>query len=258
MATTEFNRNPDPCYKHIRTNPDTGEQEYYFPLEITYPELRIWAREQGLEIARTRLGFRTFDAVMVPCKDSVKVNGKEQYVPTPVEKQRRRYLDLIKDEMNAQEEMKEDGRCTIPDGHGGLKRCPLRIPNPNYTPNNGEPKTLPVKCENCPFEQFKQAHTTIEMSCLDHEDENGEMEFYEPVTPENYYSGEQYLRLVEQFIEFVSTREPQLAELAELKTAGYSRLESAEILGLARSTAGDHVQKLKKLASEFLDNAIVF
>lgn len=254
MAKTVNNES----YKHVRINPETGERDYYFPMEINYPELRTWAKEQGFDIARTRLGFRTFDAVMVPCKDFIIVDGKEMYISTPEEKQHRRYLDLIADEMNAQEKMKEDGRCTISDGHGGVKRCPLRIPNPNHTPNNGEPKTLPVKCENCPFEQFKQAHTTVEMSCLDHEDENGEIEFYEPATPENHFAGEQYTRLVDQFIEFVTSKDPQLAELAKLKTAGYSRLESAEILGLARSTAGDHVQKLKKLATEFLDNAIIF
>jgi len=254
MAKTVNNES----YKHVRINPETGKRDYYFPMEINYPELRKWAQEQGFDIARTRLGFRTFDAVMVPCKDFIIVDGKEVYIPTPEEKQHKRYLDLIADEMNAQEKMKEDGRCSIPDGHGSVKRCPLRIPNPNYTPDNGEPKTLPVKCEGCPYEDFRQAHTTIEMSCLDHEDDNGETEPYEPATPENYYSGEQYIRLVEQFIEFVATRDPQLAELAKLKTAGYSRLESAEILGLARSTAGDHVQKLKKLATEFLDNAIIF
>lgn len=67
MAKTVNNE----TYKHVRINPETGERDYYFPMEINYPELRKWAQEQGFDIARTRLGFRTFDAVMVPCKDFI-------------------------------------------------------------------------------------------------------------------------------------------------------------------------------------------
>ena len=246
MAKTE-------AYKHVRIDPETGAKNYYFPMEITNEYLRIDAEREGLEICRTRLGFRKFYAVMIPCKDFIIDDGKTIYIPTPEEKQRRRYLDLIKDEMREQSRIKSDGRCMIPNEKGCLVQCPFRVPNPEYTPDNGEPKTLPVKCEGCRNEEFKPAHTVIPMSCLDYQNEKGETQYFEPANPEEYFNAEQLARLSEEFIEFVAQRKPELVELAKLKLAGYSRLECAKLLGEAKSTTGDHVAKLKKLVTEFLD-----
>lgn len=64
---------------------------------------------------------------MVPCKNTATINGVEVYIDTPSDVQRQRYLDLIKDELAAQDAVKQDGRCQIPDGRGGLKRCPCRV-----------------------------------------------------------------------------------------------------------------------------------
>ena len=83
---------PAESFRHIRKNPLTGEDDYFFPMEITDPSIRALARERGLEIARTRLGNRTIDAVMIPCKNVATINGMEVFVDTPSEEQRRRYL----------------------------------------------------------------------------------------------------------------------------------------------------------------------
>ena len=89
-------------FRHIRTNHITGEVDYFFPMEITDPSIRALARERGLEIARTRLGNRTIDAVMVPCKDTATINGMEVFVDTPSEVQRHRYLEYVRDELAEQ------------------------------------------------------------------------------------------------------------------------------------------------------------
>ena len=120
--------------------------------------------------------------------------GKVTYLDTPSEVQHRRYLDLIKDEMRWQDEKKQNGRCRIPDGNGGVKRCPRRMPNPDYVEGGNAPKTLPVKCEGCVYERFRQTHTTVTFTDLDCEDENGEINAYEAPAPENYYEADRYDR----------------------------------------------------------------
>lgn len=245
-------------FRHIRTNPVTGKTDYYFPLEITDPSIRVLAQEQGLEIGRTRLGFRVFDAVMVPCKKTSIVQGREVYIDTPSEVQRRRYLDLVKDELNWQEDVKQDGRCSIPDGHGGIKRCLCCIPNPEYVPGGDMPKTLPIRCEGCKYEPTRQAHTIFEMSALDHESDDGKTQPYETPAPENYYDADRYERMRKPFVAFVRERNPKLAPLAETLTLEFTKSEAARLLGDATSTVGSRSSKLKDLALEFLDNIITF
>lgn len=197
-------------FRHVRKNPVTREDDYFFPMEITDPSIRALARERGLEISRTRLGHRTFDAVMVPCKDTATVHGVEIFVDTPSEVQRQRYLELIKDELVAQDAAKQDGRCMIPDAYGGLKRCPCRMKNPAYVPDGAQPKTLPVKCQGCKYEEFRQAHTTIVVSALDHENEVGEFESFEIPATKDMLAADRFLELRQEFITFV--REPEKIE----------------------------------------------
>ena len=248
--------------KNVRTNPVTGNLDYYFPMEIKSSAEKVYARLNGLEIGQARLGFRNYEAIFVPCKDTI-VNEKDKtiYVDTPSEDQRRRYLDLIKTELKEQEDMKQDGRCDIPDGNGGTKRCPCRMPNPDFVPGRDEgkkPKTLPVKCEGCVYEPYRQAHTTITLSCLDHENENGEMENYEVQTPTYYFEGARYEHLRELFLKYVNEHNDKLTDLAELLTLEYNRSEAARELDTPVSTAGSRNKLLKDLCLQFLDSIIIF
>lgn len=245
-------------FRHIRVNPETGRIDYFYPLEITDPSIRTLARERGLEIGKTRLGFRVFEAVMVPCKEISTIHGREVYIDTPSEVQHRRYLDLIKDELNWQENVKQDGRCPIPDGHGGTKRCPCRIPNPDYISGGDKPKTLPIRCEGCKYELLRHAHTVIALSALDHEDESGEVESYEIPVPETYYAGDRYCELSSRFVSFVKEKYPKLTPLAKLLVAEYSKSEASRELSKATSTIGSQAKKLQELLEDFLDNAIIF
>ena len=193
---------------------------------------------------------------MVPCKDTTTINGVEVFVDTPSEVQRQRYLDLIKDELAAQDAAKQDGRCQIPDGRGGVKRCPCRMKNPEYVPGGDQPKTLPVKCEGCRYEQFRQAHTTIVVSALDHENEAGEFESFDIPAKKDLLAADRFLELREEFIAFVSERNPKLAPLAELLTLEFTKSEAARELGDAWGTVTSRTDKLKELVTEFLDTIV--
>ncbi len=247
---------PAESFRHIRKNPITGEDDYFYPLEITDPSITALARERGLEITRTRLGNRTIDAVMVPCKNTATINGVEVFVDTPSEVQRKRYLEYIKDELADQDAKRQDGRCQIPDGRGGVKRCPCRVPNPDYVPGGNQPKTVPVRCEGCQYEQFRQAHTTIVVSALDHEDENGEFESYEIPATKDLTAADRFLELREEFIAFVQARNPKLVPLAELLTLEFTKSEAARELGDAWSTVTSRTDKLKDLVTTFLDTVV--
>lgn len=244
-------------YQHVRTNPITGEDDYFFPMEITDPSIKALARERNLEITRTRLGNRTIDAVMVPCKDTATINGVEVFVDTPSEVQRQRYLEYIRDELAEQDAKRQDGRCQIPDGRGGVKRCPCRVPNPDYVPGGDQSKTLPVKCQGCKFEQFKQTHTTIVVSALDHENEAGEFESYEIPTVKDLLAADRFLELRDEFIAFVQERNPKLADQAELKTLEFTNSEIARLLDQPTSTVTSRGEKLKALVSAFIDTVII-
>jgi len=243
--------------KNVRINPVTGELNYYFPLEVKDDSVLVYAREYGYEVGWARLGFRKFLAVFVPCKEQViDSHGRTTFLNTPSEVQRQRYLAYIKDEMNEQEDAKQDGRCQIPDGRGGIKRCPCRILNPDYVPGGDKPKTIPVKCEGCVYEQFRQAHTTITLSCLDHEDEDGEMESYEIPAPRSNFAADRYEEIRAQFLDFVKARNAKLLPLAEMLTDELTKSEAARELGDAWGTVTSRTDKLKELVTDFLDTVI--
>ena len=243
----------DGAFRHIRKDPVTGQDNYYYPMEITDPSDRVLARERGLEICRTRLGGRVFEAVMVPCKDVATIHGMEVFVDTPSEVQHRRYLDLISDELAEQDRMKRDGRCQIPNGRGGVKRCPCRIPNPDYTPGGEEKKTVAVRCEGCPFECRRPGRTVINMSCLDDENEDGEGEWFEAPAVKDILSAEKYGQLREKFLDFVRRQYPRLVPLAELLTLEFTKSEAARELGDAHSTVVSRAELLKELLTAFLE-----
>ena len=118
------------------------------------------------------------------------------------------YLEYIRDELAEQDAKRQDGRCSIPDAYGGLKRCPCRVKNPDYIPGGDQPKTLPVRCEGCIYEQFRQAHTPIVVSALDHENEAGEFESFEIPATKDMLAADRFLELRQEFIAFVRERIP--------------------------------------------------
>ena len=254
--------------KNVRINPATGNYDYFFPMEIKHStdadrEDKVcadmeYARLNNLQTGMARLGFREFEAIFIPCKNfTYGPKGNLIFLDTPEEEQHRIYLNYIKDEMSWQDGVKQDGRCPIPGRKGGVKRCPCRMPNPSYVEGGDQPKTIPVKCEGCVYEKFRQAHTTVTFTTLDHEDEDGEMESYEAPSPVYSYEGERYERMGEAFLAFVQERNPKLTDLADLLTQECNCSEAARELGMATSTAGSRRELLKDLCRQFLDNTIL-
>lgn len=250
---------PNRLLRHARFNPETQQTDFYFPMEIEDPIDKEYAKLMGFEIGWTMLGFRVFEAIMVPCMNKTHdAAGREIYLPTPAEEQHRIYKSLIKDEMDRQEEMKEDGRCPLPSKYGGTRRCPLRIKNPNYVPGGTEPKTIANKCEGCPFEQYRQEHSFVQFSTLEVENDAGEPEPFEVPAPATYYAADQYEQLAQEFVAFVTARKPKLAPLVEKLMEEYTKSDAARELGDAWGTITSRTDKLKLLMEEFLNQAIIF
>ena len=244
--------------KNVRINPITGEPDYFFPMEVMDSADKEYARLNGLEVGPAMLGYRTFEAIMIPCKrKTYDAKGREIYLDTPSEEQRRIYKALTQEELDRQEEERMDGRCPLPKASGkGMKRCPRRVPNPDYVPGGDQPKTIAKKCEGCSFERFKQAHTTITLSCLDREGEDGDMEPYEVPAPRSNYAGDRYEELAEGFVAYIKEHKPRLLPLAEKLVQGYDLTDAAEELGKSTSTTFSQKEKLKELVTEFLDTVI--
>lgn len=163
---------------------------------------------------------------------------------------------VVKDEINAQKDMAQDGRCTISNSHGGVKHCPCCVLNPEYVLGGNKPKALPIKCEGCKYETFRQAHTVIQISALDHENDTGEMESYEIPAPGRDFAADRYLKLREEFVAFVKSRNYKLAPLAEKLADEYTKSEAGRELGDASNTITSRTNKLRKLVTEFFDNII--
>lgn len=244
--------------RHTRKNPATGEIDYFFPMEIEDPIDKEYARLRGYEIGQTLLGYRVINAIMVPCKRKTRdALGREVYINTPSEEQHRIYKALIQDELDKQEEERLDGRCPLPKVSGkGMKRCPRYVKNPAFIPGSDQPKTIANRCEGCKFERFKQAHTTITLSCLDHEGEDGESEAFEVPAPRSNYAGDRYEELAEGFVAYIKEHKPRLLPLAEKLVQEYDLTDAAKELGKSTSTTFSQKEKLKELVTEFLDTVI--
>ena len=104
----------------------------------------------------------------------------------------------------------------------------------------------------------KQVHTVIELSCLDHEGDDGQMEAYEVPAPRSDYAGDRYEELAEEFVAFIKARKPRLAPLAEKLVQEYNLTDASAELDKSISTTFSQKEKLQELVKEFLDTAIIF
>lgn len=247
-------------YFHHEVDKVTGKDQWFFPMEIEvdlndyekgsdeYETARqyienlrqatdINGQKVVCEVGEAQLGFRKFMAVFIPVTHEL-------------------YLELIKDEMNKQEDMKQDGRCPVPAKIGGVKTCPRRIPNPDYVEGGDAPKTIANSCEGCIYFAKKHEHTEANFSTLSVEGDEGEPMDFEVPSPSNYYDGDKYERLVDHWKAFVQEKAPDLMELSELLALEYLRSEAARKLEMHPSTAKSRKDRLKKLVQEFLDNEV--
>ena len=76
----------------------------------------------------------------------------------------------------------ETWQALVSGQNGKARFCPIRIPNPSYTPDNGQPKTLSNSCTACPYNnKFNLLKGKTCFSTLSVTDKDGNTDSYEPV-----------------------------------------------------------------------------
>lgn len=255
--------NPDSACCHVRQDPVNGKVNYYYPLEITESNKELvetYALEHGLEICWTHYGDRKIWAAMIPCQNTVMNHGLESFVETTSAEQHQIYNKLTRPDLAEQDREKHDGRCQIPNGKGGTRRCPLREENPDYVPGSkGRStrfKTRVASCSGCPYEEAKYAHTFVPLSALEHVDEDGVVIPFEPASGPDISSGYCFEKWGKDFVEFVRKTNPKLAPEAELLMLEYKKSEISRELGLPSSTVTSRADKLKELFKEFWETIV--
>ena len=170
------------------------------------------------QIRKWKIGNRIVDVVLVP-------GTQEQY-------------DSIMDEYYREFKAEDrDKRCSVPGKNGKLIRCPDER-----------------KCSECPYYLKREHYGTATFSDLTAKGDDGEEIEFEPESPENYCSGDRYLRMLDDLIKYAAEIDPEYGTMIQLLHDGMSRRQVAEALGIPKSTVIDRVAKLRKITDEFFDN----
>lgn len=127
---------------------------------------------------------------------------------------------------------------------------------PGSTARETRFKTRVKSCVGCPYEEFKYAHTTVQLSALDHVDEDGVVVPFEPASGPDISSGYCFEKWGKDFVEFVRKTNPKLAPEAELLMLEYKKSEIGRELGLPSSTVTSRADKLKELFKEFWETIV--
>lgn len=202
---------------------NNGTQQVLIPVIVDRKSIRKNGPIAGMKdykITKRRVCNRKVDVILVP-------GTKEQY-------------DASMSDYSRQFKAEDrDKRCLVTGEDGKLIRCPECN-----------------KCSECSYYYTRENYGTVTFSDLAKEEDDGEMIEFDPVAPENYDSGDRYMRLLTDFIAFAAKRDPQFKAMIELLVDGNSRRQVAEQMGIPKSTVIDKVAKLRKLCDEFLENQI--
>ena len=202
---------------------NNGTEQVFIPEIIDKESIRKNGRIAGMKdykITKRRVCNRKVDVILVP-------GTKEQY-------------DVSMSDYSRQFKAEDrDKRCLVPGEDGKLIRCP----DCN-------------KCSEGEYYSTREDYGTVTFSDLAKEADDGEMIEFDPPAPENYDSGDRYMRMLRDFIDFASERDPQFKAMIELLVDGNSRRQVAEQMGIPKSTVIDRVKKLRGIWDEFIDNLI--
>ena len=169
------------------------------------------------------------------------------------------YYAYKREEWRQEDRFRQESRCIICGENGKSRRCPARIPNPNYTGAPDETKTLSVDCENCPYgyhRLFRPVNGKVLFSNLSVTDNDGNTDLFESVTPDNYYSADNYYKLLSGLIDYINSNYPkysQYTELLSLLGNELSMKEAADIMGKPQSTLYGFLKKARDLYDEYRD-----
>ena len=157
----------------------------------------------------------------------------------------------------AQKREAYERRCIIPDKEEGIKRCPSRVPNPNFNPkikaSKTNPKTLRKSCEGCHYNTFdRESYATRYLEDMALIDENGCEYPYEVEVP-MMSEDDRYDIARKDILAFISEKFPDKLEEFTLFLDGYNRKQTAEKLGKDVGNAYYMHKKFKEALYEFLE-----
>lgn len=189
-------------------------------------------------IANVKYGWRIFKAIII--------HGDETL-----------FKLLIKEEDHIQKKYTSEGRCIVPNGRGGIKRCPLRLPNPYYNPKQppakNNPKTIKNSCDGCPFNTFdKPSFRNLNLEGMTTVDAYGNLSKYEIETSIEPDS-DKFLAAREEILKFIATKYPEKLQIFTLLLDGLNRNEVAEELGINTSTLYKMGKSLEKDLLQLLE-----
>lgn len=224
---------------------DNSEQKKYFLLcETTEEGIKQFKAsssesKQGVTISKMRV-----EGVMVPA------------LKFEVDKQT--YLDYKREEWKQEDRFKQENRCIITGKDGKSKRCPSRIPNPEYEGLPGQPKTLAVDCEQCPYgynHSFRPNKGIVFFSSLELEDNDGNTDPFEPVSPTSIPTDYAYFKLLSGLIEYVKEKYPKYSDYTDLLALlgqDFSIKEASDILQKPQKTLYGWIKKLRTIFDEYI------
>ncbi len=176
----------------------------------------------------------------------------EVFIDTPEDEQHSRYNVMIQDAMAEQNRKLHDGRCWHYNERGQRERCPYRKENPNFDPSRPydpktNPKTVRVRCEECPYERFKYAHDEALFSELEQENDCGETIPFEGTAVYDTYDFESYDGLSADVMTVLHRLKPKLDDVVDLLAKGLTQAEVARTLGKRPSTINSEMKTLRHL-----------
>ena len=189
--------------------------------------------------------------------DTVKL-GWKIFSAVVVEGDRNLYNAFVPDLDAEQKSELQDKRCIIPDGKGKTKRCPLRLPNPNFDPNRKEdektnPKTIKNSCEGCPFDTFDKPNYSMQsLEGLAWQNDDGEELPFE-IGVSMDYEANRYIKARDEILALVAAKYPEKLDEFTLLLDGDNRKQVAETLNKNKSSVYKLGKGLKKDLLDLLD-----
>ena len=221
------------------------DRSYITPLELPEgkyerQQMLEYAKNHGYKVDWVKYGYRTFKAVLVPGSEGV-------------------YRTIINEEDMKQKMAQLDQRCLIPSDMGALKRCPLRVENPDYHGEDGEKKTIYNDCENCPYRDQEHRQTSAPESLSN----SGELSEDGEPTDEDIPVGiapggmlyEKYSGAIK---DYVREKYPSYYESIAMMLDGYKMKEINEKLHLNKNTVKLRIKRIRKELQEFIDNICIY
>lgn len=136
-----------------------------YPLHETDQEYEKDTEYEKIVLAEAEQDPKFKDAVHKPFIDWYKPVGRKPYRALIVPATKEEY-DVFKRQEDREKKHEEYwSRCEISDGKGGVKQCPVRIPNPDYGKVPGATKTIKNSCELCP--KFREGWTKPKNTSLE-------------------------------------------------------------------------------------------